>query len=191
MILNRTYKPVTNLTAHVEVFNQDSKSLFSEETNINLTPTDVKEITPLTSLLGSAKGIVFVVLNLKNSSGKVISHNVYWLSSDGDYKSINELPATTIQTRILKEESSKTERIWTIQITNTSSKLAFFVRPQLMSGGEEMLPSFWSASYITLAPSESTNLTVSCPLAKLNGKTPSIVVSGWNVDRQELSLRTR
>ena len=189
MILNRTYKPVSNLTAHVEVFSQDSKSLFTEEINFNLAPTEVKETTQLTSLLGSTKGIVFVVLNLKNTSGKIVSHNVYWLSNDGDYRSINDMSRTTVQSRILKEEKSKAEKIWTIQISNTTNKLAFFIRPQLISDGEEILPSFWSANYITLAPSESTTMTVSCPVAKLNNNKPVIKVSGWNVNEQLLLIK--
>jgi hypothetical protein len=188
MILNRTYKPVSNLTAHVGVYSLDSESLFTEEINISLAATEVKEITPLTSILGSARDIVFVVLNLKNSSGKVVSHNVYWLSNDGDYKTINDMPVTAVQSRILKEEQDKTEKIWTIQITNTTNKLAFFIRPQLIADGEEILPSFWSANYITLAPSESTIVSVSCPIEKLTREAPVIKISGWNVDAQNLVL---
>ena len=55
---------------------------------------------------------------------------------------------------ILKDEKGKIEREWTLHITNTTNRIAFFVRPQLMCNGEEILPSFWSESYFTLAPGE-------------------------------------
>ena len=187
-ILNRTYKSLQNLTAHIEVFNFETESLFNEEVYFSLGPTEVKETTSLASLLENTKGIVFVVLNLKNSDGKVISHNVYWLSGNNDYKSIDEMQKTSVAVKMISSGKGKAEDSWTLQFTNTTSKLAFFIRPQLMVDGEEVLPSFWTASYFTLAPSESITLTVSCPVANLKGKKPSIKVSGWNVTEHELLI---
>jgi len=189
LVLNRTYKPVPGLVAQVDLYGLDSRSLFHEEKSINLSGTDVKEATSLSSALASAKGINFVVLNLKNSSGKVISHNVYWLSGDGNYKSMSEMQKTDVQAKVVTTVKGKSENSWTIQITNPTGKLAFFIRPQLMINGEEILPSFWSGNYITLAPSETSTLTVNCPVAILKGETPSIKISGWNVSGQVLSLK--
>jgi hypothetical protein len=135
-----------------------------------------------------AKEVMFIVLNLKNQSGKVISHNVYWISPDGDYKSMNEMAETNINVSLLKEEKGKNDREWSVRITNSTEKMAFFIRPQLMSGGKEILPSFWSGSYFTLAPGESTEVTVTCPSANLAGKDPVLKVSGWNVPVTEIAL---
>jgi hypothetical protein len=66
--------------------------------------------------------------------------------------------------------------------------MAFFIRPQIVVNGEEVLPSFWSGNYFTLAPSESTTVTVSCPFQKLGVATPVLKVSGWNVEARELIL---
>jgi hypothetical protein len=188
-LINRTYKPSDNLTARVEIFNAESKSLYSEEAKLNLAPTEVKETSALAGVLEKIQGVAFVILNLKNSSGKVISQNTYWLSADGDYKTMNEMPETTLQVSLIKQMKGKTENIWTIQITNSSDKLAFFIRPQLMAEGEEVLPSYWSAGYFTLAPSATKTVTVSCPVVKLEGKTPYIRISGWNVESQMVKLK--
>jgi hypothetical protein len=188
LVLNRTYKPVPGLVAQTDLFSLDSRLLFHEEKNISLSATEVKETSSLASALADAKGVNFVVLNLKNSSGKVISHNVYWLSNDGDFKSLNEMQKTTLQTKLISAGIGKYENSWTIQVTNNTNKIAFFIRPQLQIDTEEVLPGFWSAGYFTLAPSETTTVTVSCPVVKLEGKTPSIKISGWNVEGQELSL---
>ncbi|HUX58449.1 MAG TPA: beta galactosidase jelly roll domain-containing protein [Bacteroidales bacterium] len=190
-ILNRTYTSVQNLTAHVEVFNFETESLFNEDVYFSLGPTEVKETTSLASLLEKTKGIVFVVLNLKNSDGKVISHNVYWLAGDNNYKSLSEITKTSVQVKLLSSEKLISENSWTIQLTNTTSKLAFFIRPQLMVEGEEVLPSFWTTNYFTLAPSETQTVTVSCPDEKVIGKSLSIVVSGWNVEAQAVVLSTK
>jgi hypothetical protein len=53
-----------------------------------------------------------------------------------------------------------------------------------MAGGKEVLPSFWSESYFTLAPYESTTITVTCPLASLGNSARSLKVSGWNVEER-------
>jgi hypothetical protein len=189
LVLNRTYKPVPGLVAQVDLFSLDSKLLFHEEKSISLSATDVKETTSLSTVLADTKGVNFVVLNLKNSAGKVISHNVYWLSNDKDYKPLNEMQKTVLQTKVLTSVKGKSENNWTIQITNATNKMAFFIRPQLLSEGEEVLPSYWSANYFTLAPSETITTTVGCPVAILKGKNPAISISGWNVNQQEMVLK--
>ncbi|MBE3084654.1 MAG: hypothetical protein IMZ64_00370, partial [Bacteroidetes bacterium] len=60
---------------------------------------------------------------------------------------------------------------------------------QLIVDGEEVLPSYWSGNYFTLAPAETKTVTVSCPVVKLNSKIPTIKISGWNVNQQELILK--
>ncbi|MDB5009457.1 MAG: Exo-beta-D-glucosaminidase Ig-fold domain, partial [Mucilaginibacter sp.] len=45
-----------------------------------------------------------------------------------------------------------------------------------------------SANYFTLAPHETIAVKVSAPLNKLEAKHTSIMVSGWNVTKQELLL---
>jgi hypothetical protein len=189
MILNRKYNAASDITATAEVFNIDSKSIFKEEAIFNLGPSEVKETTSLASVLKNNKGISFVILNLKNSAGKFVSHNVYWLSQDGDYKSLNNLQETSVTASIVKQEKGRSEAMWSVQVTNTSGKIAFLIRPRLMKNGEEVLPSFWSGSYFSLAPGESKTVSVSCPLSKYADRNMAIRISGWNVADQELSLK--
>ncbi|HPT22096.1 MAG TPA: glycoside hydrolase family 2 TIM barrel-domain containing protein, partial [Bacteroidales bacterium] len=187
-VINRTYKSVPKLTAHVQIFNIGSQSLFSKETNISMSPSEVKEITELEPILNKIKGVAFIVLNLKDSDGNVISHNVYWLSGENDYRSMNDMPETMVKVSAGKEVRTKSESSWTIRITNSSDKIAFFIRPQLTADGEEVLPSFWTDSYFTLAPSETKTIAVSCPVQKINASGPVLKVSGWNVKKQEIIL---
>jgi hypothetical protein len=188
LVINRTYKKIQGLIAQVDLFGLDSKSLFHEAKDISLSETGVKEITSLSSVLASARGVNFVVLNIKNNKGEEISHNVYWLSNDGDFKPMNNIQKTKVEARVVANTKNRSERSWTIQMTNSTSRIAFFIRPQLITEGEEVLPSFWSSNYFTLAPSETITVSVSCPAIKLDGKNPEIKISGWNVDGQELKL---
>ena len=189
MVLNRTYKRADGLIARIDLFGLDSKSLFHEEKNISLSTSDVKEVSSLSNVPMEARGVNFVVLNLTDSSGRTISHNVYWLSKDGDFKQMNQMQKTAVEAKVITGTKSKSEKTWIIQITNTSKTIAFFIRPQLLFDGEEVLPSFWSANYFTLAPSETTKVSVSCPSIQLNGKNPVIRISGWNVGDKLLMLK--
>ena len=81
------------------------------------------------------------------------------------------------------------EKQWTINIANHSDQVAFFIRPQLMQHAEEVMPSFWSAGYFTLAPSESVALTVNAPAGLVDENSAGISISGWNVEKQSLSLK--
>jgi exo-1,4-beta-D-glucosaminidase len=80
----------------------------------------------------------------------------------------------------------------TVTITNnsTSSTVAFLLRADirrgtasggLLSGDNELQSSLWSGDDITLWPGESQTLTVSYSSADLQGATPVVTVSGWNV----------
>jgi beta-galactosidase/beta-glucuronidase len=185
-VVNRQYKTVNNLTARVNLFSLDSKSFFRESVNLNMAPSEVKETSGIASALASAKGVTFVILSLSDASGKVISGNCYWLSADNDFKTMNNMATTDVQMTLVKTEKVNGDPKWTIQVTNPSDKIGFFIRPQLICNDEEVLPSYWSGNYFTLAPSESTVVTVSCPAVKLNGRKAEIKISGWNVNPQVL-----
>jgi archaellum component FlaF (FlaF/FlaG flagellin family) len=98
------------------------------------------------------------------------------------------MKGTQVQVKVLKAKKSSSENKWTLQFTNNTNKLAFFVRPQLMKNGEEVMPSYWTGNYFTLAPKESITVSVSAPAAKLGASQPIVLVEGWNVDKQVISL---
>jgi hypothetical protein len=59
-----------------------------------------------------------------------------------------------------------------------------------MKNGEEVMPSYWTGNYFTLAPKESITISVSAPVAKLGSDEPTILVEGWNVEKQVINLST-
>ena len=187
-IINRTYSPVTGLTARIDLYGTDSKSLFHNEEKVNLSSTEVKESLSLASVLSNQQGVTFVVLNLIDPAGKVVSHNVYWLSANNDFKSLNNIPKSDIQVTVLKSEKFVNEARWTIKFSNPTKQILFFIHPQLVIGEEEKLPSFWSANYFTLAPGESLTITVGCPLASITSEIPVLKVIGWNVEESAITL---
>jgi hypothetical protein len=130
------------------------------------------------------------VLKLTDTNGNIVSHNTYWISANNDFKTLNNLQKTEVQMKVTKTEEGNNELRWTIQFSNSTDKIAFFINPQLVVDKEEVLPSFWSANYFTLAPGETLTVTVGCPAEKISGGTPVLKVEGWNIDESVIPLVT-
>jgi beta-galactosidase/beta-glucuronidase len=186
--INRTYKPVKSLTADISIFNSDSKSLFIAVDKVDLGAPETKEGLSLADFINKNQSMLFVVLNLKSADGKAVSHNVYWISGDNDCKALNSLPQGAVSAKVTKNQVEKNETSWTIQFTNSGDKIAFFIHPQILVGEEEVLPSFWSANYFTLAPRESVSVRVGCPPESIGHGRPILKIEGWNIADTIISL---
>ena len=187
-LINRTHKTQTGLTAQIEVYDQNSRQVFHQTVPGSLAPTEVKKTVSLARVLSETQGIAFIVLNIKDAANHTVSHNVYWMEAKQDYKSLTNLPGATVTTKIISENRNTSERSWTVQLTNTSDKVAFFLHPQITNGDEEIRPSFWSANYITLAPHEAATVRVSVPVKDAQGNL-SVKVEGFNVKEQAVRIK--
>jgi hypothetical protein len=156
---------------------------------INVKPTDVEKSISLAHVLSKEKGISFVVLKLRNNAGKTISQNTYWFSPEHNFTSLKEMPAAKVNVKILKTEKEKNETKWTLQFTNPTDRLAFFMNPQVLKNGKEILPSFWSDNYFSLAANESITINVSVPNEKIKDAKLQLGVSGWNVEKEFIDLK--
>jgi exo-1,4-beta-D-glucosaminidase len=88
------------------------------------------------------------------------------------------------------------DRATTVTVTNTSpSSVAFLLRAdvrrgtaggQELPGDNELQSSIWQGNDITLFPGESQKLTVTWNSADLQGATPVVSVSGWNVPKTDI-----
>jgi hypothetical protein len=186
--INRTYKPVNGLSATIDVYDIKSAKIFNQSETIDLAAPESKEGLSLAEVIKKNTGISFIILNLKDGTGKLLSHNYYWVTPSDDYKSLGTLQPVALGVKALPGIRQKNETRWTVEITNSSEQLAFFVNPRLMSGEEEVMPSFWSANYFTLAPGESIKLTVGCPPEALVKGKAWLKVEGWNVKEMVVNL---
>jgi hypothetical protein len=98
------------------------------------------------------------------------------------------MPSSTVQTTVLSTEKKDGYAAWTIRFTNPATKLAFFLNPQVIARGEEVLPSYWSDNYFSIPAGQTITVKVSCPLAALAGQTPQLRLEGWNIKADILRL---
>ncbi len=188
-IINRVHHSTGSLTAKADIYDINSKLINSVKLgHIELADVGTQSAINLKDNLKLINEVSFVVLNLYDALGKTISHNMYWLSPKNNFTGFNTLDSTKLEAKLIKTEIGITEDKWTLQLSNNTEKIAFFIRPQLMKNGEEVMPSYWTGNYFTLAPHESTNISVSVPTDKLGGITPTILIEGWNVEKQTIKL---
>jgi exo-1,4-beta-D-glucosaminidase len=182
-VVNRYHKPAVGLAAEISVFSETSEPLFSTTATADLAGEETKAVISLAEVLKQAKDIQFVLLKLKDSAGREVSRNTYWLAKENNFISLDDMPPAEVDVKIGKTETSQPG--WTVELTNPTGKVAFFVRLQLMQGKEEITPSFWSSNYITLAPGESVQASVYLP-SRYADIDPVIQVSGWNVVKTQI-----
>ena len=181
-LINRTYIKRTGLFYEAEVVSMGGASLYRQQGSANLDTTDVKEVTSLRDVLRQTPGVSFVLLKLKDRAGKTLSQNVYWMSPGHHFNDLRQMPSARVRTRVLTMEKKGAYTEWTLEFTNVSSQLAFFLNPQLIKDGEEVLPSYWSDNYFSIPAGQSITVKVSCPVAGLAGALPQLRLEGWNIE---------
>ncbi len=113
---------------------------------------------------------------------------------------LQTLPATSVTATAATSQQAGpdgADLATTVTITNTSaSTVAFFLRAdvrrgtasgQELAGDNELQSSIWQGNDITLFPGESQTLTVTYNSADLQGATPVISVSGWNLPKIDIA----
>jgi len=180
-VINRSYRPMHGLTVKAEVLGMGGNPVYQQQAPVSLDTTDVKLVLPLRDILRSTPGISFVILQLNDPKGTKLSRNFYWMSPHHDFTSLKKMPPGRLNLKAVSGSIDKTSRNWILEISNPSDHLAFFINPQLMSGTEEVLPSYWSDNYFSLEAHEKITVTVSCPLTRIRSGEPWFRVGAWNV----------
>jgi exo-1,4-beta-D-glucosaminidase len=119
------------------------------------------------------------------------------MTSYANLTALQSLPQATVgatSTTVNQAGPNGADRLTTVTITNTSTSptVGFFLRADVrrgtaggaeLAGDNELQTSIWANNDITLWPGESQSITVTWSSADLQGATPVISVSGWNMPK--------
>jgi exo-1,4-beta-D-glucosaminidase len=130
---------------------------------------------------------------------KSLGQPVGVISSYANLQALQTLPQSAITASAATTTQAGpdgADRATTVTVTNTSpSIVAFLLRAdvrrgtaggQELPGDNELQSSIWQGNDITLFPGESQKLTVTWNSADLQGATPVVSVSGWNVPKTDI-----
>jgi len=179
-VVNRTYIKRTGLHYDVQVISINGTTLFTQQGQTSLDTTDVKSLISVREVLRATQGVSFVLLHLRDAQGRTLSRNVYWMSPGHDFLALSHMPSGRVQAKVLATVKKEGYTSWTLQLSNVSSQLAFFLNPQVVKDGEEVLPSYWSDNYFSIPAGQSVTVKASCPTT-LTGDKPQLRLEGWNI----------
>jgi exo-1,4-beta-D-glucosaminidase len=200
-VVSSQYTDVKGLKLTAKVFNLDMSEKNSQEASLDAAADSTTKILTLPDIDGLSS-TYFVSLQLRDSSGKLVGSNFYWLStkpetldweksnwyttpttSYADYTALSQLPK--VKLKVTDRTERKGEEATThVTLENPSKSLAFFVRLKVNKGkgGDEILPVLWQDNYISLLPGEKREVTATYRTQELGAAQPAVEVSGWNVE---------
>jgi len=193
-VVNGFYKDFNGLKASLKLCDFNMNLILSKEAIVNVGSDGVKKAIAFNKPNNLSK-VYFLKLDLKDVSGKNISSNFYWLSSNGDEKAdftdLNKLPKVNLNYTIESLKKEGNELKLSLKLENTSASLAFSVNPKIIKSKSKdlVLPVFWDDNYFSLLPKEKRFLNVKFNLNKLDGEDPVLQIEGWNINSTEQKIK--
>ena len=211
VVVNSTYKQISELNASVRVVDFNLKELFSQEKTVDVDIDGVEKVLQIPEAPSDVEPTVyFVQLSLKDAPGRLLSSNFYWLStkktkfdwektsrarstpiaSYEDMTRLLDLPKTHLEATAYLLRAKDGESVQ-VRLKNTSASLAFQVRLAIEKGGkgEEILPVLWEDNYVSLLPEEERTVEARFPDRHSIGSHPTLKISGWNIEPETLVVR--
>jgi Glycosyl hydrolase 2 galactose-binding domain-like/Exo-beta-D-glucosaminidase Ig-fold domain/Glycosyl hydrolases family 2/Concanavalin A-like lectin/glucanases superfamily/Glycosyl hydrolases family 2, TIM barrel domain len=176
-IVNTTTEARPDLSASARVFSLDNKQLLQRDGQQSVAADSTANIFKLDLDPLFSNGVLLIKLDLRNSSGHLVSDNLYWLGVKGNsYRQLDSLPAVQLTTSATSERGNNSV---VVRLENSSSSAALETKLTLLdSEGERILPAYYSDNYVSLLPGESKVIDIEFP----PGQSPArIGVRGWNV----------
>jgi len=201
-VINGTFAAKKGMKAVAKIYDLDATEKASQEATIDLAPDSSRKAFDLPAVPGISK-TYFLRLQLRETSGALVSDNFYWLSTKpdtldwahkqdtvytpqkdfADLTGLSSLPEVKVQVAIVStggEPGPGQSRAMHLVVNNPTKSIAFMVHLRLTSGkgGPDLVPVFWEDNYFSLLPGEKRELSVKYAEA---GQPAAIEVDGYNV----------
>jgi hypothetical protein len=178
-VVNTTTTTQPGMTVSATVYGLDNKQLLQHSEQKDVAANDVTAGFKLELAPVMGTNVVLVKLELKNSAGKVVSDNLYWLAAASEfYRQLNHLPAANVAATATVTGSGKIR----VQLRNAGTAAALANKLTLVNGtdGIRILPAYYSDNYVSLLPGETREVEIEYPASTSNGD-PHVNLRGWNL----------
>jgi exo-1,4-beta-D-glucosaminidase len=198
VVVNDLPQAQSGLKLDARVYDLTLAQRFAREERVDVAADGVQRVFVIPPPDGLSK-TYFLRLRLDDASGRTLSSNFYWLSTEedvidfkdeskwwytpvlrhADLTALADLPATGLQLEARAEASGPEPRA-RVSVANTGQALAFQVRLKLLDGsGSEILPVYWQDNYFELFPGETRELSVALP-AEAGAGSLRVEAEAWN-----------
>jgi len=172
----------TAMTAHARVYSLENKLLAEHEEKKDVASGTTEFFTlDLAPLL--KENVALVKLELRDSGGKLVSDNFYWMGgTSADYRKLNKLGKTLIKTTVQTAVDGDEQRMKVV-LENAGNTAAIELKLTLLEadGKTRVLPAYYSDNYVSLLPGEKKEIVVEYSKAAGAGGI-SVGLRGWNLE---------
>ncbi len=192
-IVNNTEKAIAGAMLRVRAVRGDGTSVFEHQEAVSAPAQAVAPSFLVDVGLASAKDVVFVEMELKDSQGSLLSRNFYWYAADSEtYRGMNSLPQVSLTTRAVTQANTGGDAHVSVALENTSQVVAVAAKLTLLraSDGERILPAYFSDNYVSLLPGEKRVIEISYPAAQANVPA-AVAVRGWNIVPAKMEVQAK
>lgn len=206
--INHTLESAQNLVVRIRVHDLDGKLRYSRQLeHIDLPANHATRIAAIPALT-DLSGTWFVELELAAPDNRLVSRNVYWLSSQpdalrwadstyavtpvshyADFTALQQLPpATLVASACTRHVGGHAITTVTLKAAPASKAVALFVHATVLQPGirRPLVPIEWNDNDVTLWPGESAVL-IAEHAASAQAPT-SVAVEGWNVTARDVAI---
>ncbi len=200
VVVNSFYQSHNQLKATAKVYNLDMTEKFSKEATLDAGLDSSSRVFVIPEIEGLST-TYFLKLALEDSAGRLVSSNLYWLSTKpetldwekstwyytptktfADLTDLQSLPKVELKVASNFETRGE-EGVARVSLENPTKNLAFAVHLKVTRGPgeEEVLPILWEDNYFALFPGEKREITATYATKILRKALPAVTVDGWNV----------
>ena len=207
VVVNSFYRAIAGLAAEATVYDFNLKTIFSRRVRLDAGADSSQRVLTIPPFPATPEPrVYFVKLRLLDHSGKILTSNFYWLSSQpaafawdqstdagtqvtsyANLRMLEELARAKLD--FTAERKSAREDEVLVKLHNTSSHLAFQITLAIRDAkGKEILPVFWSDNYMELLPGENVTVSARFPAWTKLESGAHVDVAGWNVEPETMQL---
>ena len=201
-VINDYYREFTGYTVSAEVYDLNSKKVYTRSASVNLPSDGVANDVFTIDFPENITQVHFIKLRLKDEKGKEVSSNFYWRSNDkyegketltgpaaSGFEDLSKLKKANLNSSYKIRKENELFFI-DILLKNTSSSIAFFNQLQLLDNNSAPVrPSFYTDNFFSLLPGESKSITIETAEKNIQKIAPKLVIKGWNIERKEFLLK--
>jgi mannosylglycoprotein endo-beta-mannosidase len=202
-VINDYYQSFENYKMTAEVYDLQSKKIFSKEANIAAIPENstINDIFKI-EFPENISSVHFIKLRLFDENNRQVGSNFYWRSNSkyedkntltgpttAGFQDMNKLPETKIKANY-QTQTKDGKHFIRLDLKNTGKGLSFFTQIQwLDSNGKPVRPSFYTDNFINLLPNERRTITIETDAKHLPGGTSCfLIIKGFNIKEQKFEI---
>lgn len=189
-VINTTTEAQSGLLVTANVYSVGSKLVLHREEKKDSAANAVTNAFRLdiASLL-SANAVLFVKLEMRDSSGNILSHNLYWLAADStSYRALNHLSASSLSVATKSSRSGDWVRVQ-VTIRNDTPTVSLLDKLTLLKAdGSRILPAYYSENYVSLLAGETRVIEIEYP-ARAETGSAKLAIRGWNTTAQTVDIK--